>query len=306
MSHTRPKRARRVQLSTPGSSEKMMAKAAASAADHVFLDLEDAVAPNQKVAARGKIIEALNTLDWGTKIRCVRINDLSTEYAYEDIIEIVEGAGANLDTIMMTKVTSAADILFADRLLAMMEKKLKLPRRIGLEALIEEVEGMQNVDAIAKATDRLECLVFGMGDFSASMGISLDAAIGSGGGYPGDMWHYARFRLVMACRAAGLDPVDGPYADFRNSDGYREECRRAGTLGMVGKWAIHPSQIEIARDVFSPDPAKVASARKIVADYAVAEASGAGAIQVDGAMIDVATVRLLRNGILSRADLYGM
>ncbi len=306
MSHTRPRRARRVQLSTPGSSEKMMAKAAASAADHVFLDLEDAVAPNQKVAARGKIIEALNTLDWGTKIRCVRINDLSTEYAYEDIIEIVEGAGANLDTIMMTKVTSAADILFADRLLAMMEKKLKLPRRIGLEALIEEVEGMQNVDAIAKATDRLECLVFGMGDFSASMGISLDAAIGSDGGYPGDMWHYARFRLVMACRAAGLDPVDGPYADFRNSDGYREECRRASTLGMVGKWSIHPSQIEIARDVFSPDPAKVASARKIVADYAVAEAAGAGAIQVDGAMIDVATVRLLRNGILRKAELYGM
>ena len=306
MSHTRPRRARRVQLSTPGSSEKMMTKAAASAADHVFLDLEDAVAPNQKVAARGKIIEALNTLDWGTKIRCVRINDLSTEYAYEDIIEIVEGAGANLDTIMMTKVTSAADILFADRLLAMMEKKLKLPRRIGLEALIEEVEGMQNVDAIAKATDRLECLVFGMGDFSASMGISLDAAIGSDGGYPGDMWHYARFRLVMACRAAGLDPVDGPYADFRNSDGYREECRRASTLGMVGKWSIHPSQIEIARDVFSPDPAKVASARKIVADYAVAEAAGAGAIQVDGAMIDVATVRLLRNGILRKAELYGM
>lgn len=306
MSHTRPRRARRVQLSTPGSSEKMMAKAAASAADHVFLDLEDAVAPNQKVAARGKIIEALNTLDWGTKIRCVRINDLSTEYAYEDIIEIVEGAGANLDTIMMTKVTSASDILFADRLLAMMEKKLKLPRRIGLEALIEEVEGMQNVDAIAKATDRLECLVFGMGDFSASMGISLDAAIGGDGGYPGDMWHYARFRLVMACRAAGLDPVDGPYADFRNSDGYREECRRANTLGMVGKWAIHPSQIEIARNVFSPDPAKVTSARKIVADYAVAEAAGAGAIQVDGSMIDVATVRLLRNGILRKAELYGM
>ena len=169
MSHTRPRRARRVQLSTPGSSEKMMAKAAASAADHVFLDLEDAVAPNQKVAARGKIVEALKGLDWSGKVRCVRINDLSTEYAYEDIIEIVEGAGAHLDTIMMTKVTSAADILFADRLLGMMEKKLKLPHRIGLEALIEEVEGMQNVDSIAKATDRLECLVCGMGDFSASM-----------------------------------------------------------------------------------------------------------------------------------------
>lgn len=306
MSHTRPRRARRVQLSTPGSSEKMMAKAAASAADHVFLDLEDAVAPNQKVAARGRIVEALNTLDWGGKVRCVRINDLSTEYAYEDIIEVVEGAGANLDTIMMTKVTSAADILFADRLLAMMEKKLKLPHRIGLEALIEEVEGMQNVDAIAKATDRLECLVFGMGDFSASMGISLDAAIGSDGGYPGDMWHYARFRLVMACRAAGLDPVDGPYADFRNEAGYREECRRANTLGMVGKWAIHPGQIALACEVFSPDPARVASARHLVGAYAEAEAAGSGSINVDGVMVDVATVRLLRNGILRKAELYGM
>ncbi|MBI2802702.1 MAG: CoA ester lyase [Gammaproteobacteria bacterium] len=306
MSHTRPRRARRVQLSTPGSSEKMMAKAAASDADHVFLDLEDAVAPNQKVASRKKIVEALNTLDWGTKVRCVRINDLSTEYAYEDIIEVVEGAGHNLDTIMMTKVTSAADILFADRLLSMMEKKLKLGRRIGLEALIEEVEGMQNIDSIARATDRLECLVFGMGDFSASMGISLDAVIGSNDDYPGDMWHYARFRLVIACRAAGLDPVDGPYADFSNVDGYREECRRAGTLGCVGKWAIHPSQIAIAREAFSPTVAKVAEARRLVQAYAAAEAEGSGAIKVDGVMVDVATIRLLRNGILSKAELYGM
>ncbi len=306
MNPSRPRRARRVQLSTPGSSEKMMAKAAASAADHVFLDLEDAVAPNQKAASRARIVDALNGLDWGGKVRCVRINDLSTEYAYEDIIEVVEGAGRNLDTIMMTKVTSAADVLFADRLLAMMEKKLKLERRIGLEALIEEVEGLQNVESIARSTDRLECLVFGMGDFSASMGISLDAAIGNASGYPGDMWHYARFRLVMACRAAGLDPVDGPYADFRNDEGYREECRRAGTLGCVGKWAIHPNQIAIAREVFSPDPAKVESARRLVAEYAAAEAAGSGAIKVDGVMVDVATVRLLRSGILSRADLYGM
>lgn len=306
MSSPRPQRARRVQLSTPGSSEKMLAKAAASDADHVFLDLEDAVAPNQKVAARGKIIEALNTLDWGTKVRCVRINDLSTEYAYEDIIEIVEGAGRNLDTIMMTKVTSAADVLFADRLLSMMEKKLRLERRIGLEALIEEVEGMQNVEAIARSSDRLECLIFGMGDFSASMGISLDAAIGGASDYPGDMWHYARFRLVMACRSAGLDAVDGPYADFRNEDGYREECRRASALGMLGKWAIHPNQISVARDVFSPEPEKVAHARKVVSEYAAAEAAGDGAIRIDGVMVDVATVRLLRNGILKRADLYEM
>ena len=306
MSKTIPRRARRVQLSTPGSSEKMMQKAAASTADHVFLDLEDAVAPNQKIAARKKIIEALNTLDWGSKVRCVRINDLSTEYAYEDIIEIVEGAGRNLDTIMMTKVTSAADILFADRLLSMMEKKLKLERRIGLEALIEEVEGMQNIDSIARASDRLECLIFGMGDFSASMGISLDAVIGSNSTYPGDMWHYARFRLVMACRSAGLDPVDGPFADFRSPEGYREECRRASTLGCVGKWAIHPSQIPEALDIFSPDAAKVAEARRLVSAYAEAEAEGSGAINVDGVMVDVATVRLLRSGILSKAELYGI
>ena len=306
MSMTSPRRARRVQLSTPGSSEKMMQKAAVSAADHVFLDLEDAVAPNQKIAARKKIIEALNTLNWGSKVRCVRINDLSTQYAYEDIIEVVEGAGNNLDTIMMTKVTSAADILFADRLLSMMEKKLKLERRIGLEALIEEVEGMQNIEAIARASDRLECLVFGMGDFSASMGISLDAVIGSNSAYPGDMWHYARFRLVMACRAAGLDPVDGPFADFRSPEGYREECRRAATLGCVGKWAIHPNQIPVALDVFSPEAGKVAEARRLVGAYAAAEAEGSGAINVDGVMVDVATVRLLRNGILSKAELYGI
>jgi citrate lyase subunit beta / citryl-CoA lyase len=207
---------------------------------------------------------------------------------------------------MMTKVTSPADILFADRLLSMMEKKLKLQRRIGLEALIEEVEGMQNIDSIARASDRLECLIFGMGDFSASMGISLDAVIGSNNTYPGDMWHYARFRLVMACRSAGLDPVDGPFADFRSPEGYREECRRASTLGCVGKWAIHPSQIPVALDVFSPDVAKVAEARKLVRAYAEAEAQGSGAINVDGVMVDVATVRLLRSGILSKADLYGI
>jgi citrate lyase subunit beta / citryl-CoA lyase len=302
----RPRRARRVQLSTPGSSEKMIQKAADSHADHVFLDLEDACAPSEKVAARKKIITALNTLDWGKKVRCVRINDLSTEYAYEDIIEIVEGAGANLDTIMMTKVKAPSDILFADTLLSMMEKKLKLKRRIGLEALIEEVEGMQQVEAIARSTDRLECLIFGMGDFSASMGLSLETAIGETGGYPGDIWHYARFRMVMACRAAGIDPVDGPYADFKNDAGYLEECKRAGMLGCVGKWAIHPNQIALAVQAFSPDPAKVANARKLVAAYAQAEAEGLGAVRFDGVMVDVATVRLVRSTVLAKAELFGM
>ncbi len=176
-----------------------MQKASESKADHVFLDLEDAVAPSQKREARKKIIQALKTLNWKGKTRCVRINDLTTEYAYEDIIEIVEGAGEHLDTIMMTKVGTVADVLFADKLLHQIEKKLKMKRSIGLEALIEEVEGMQNVDEIAKCTPRLECLVFGMGDFSASMGVT-NKNIGAADAYPGDVWHYARFRLVMACR----------------------------------------------------------------------------------------------------------
>lgn len=300
-----PRRARRVQLSTPGSSEKMIQKAAESKADHVFLDLEDAVAPSQKREARKKIIQGLKTLDWGKKTRCVRINDLTTEYAYEDIIEVVEGAGEHLDTIMMTKVMTPADVLFADKLLHQMEKKLKLKRRIGLEALIEEVEGMQNVDAIAKCTPRLECLVFGMGDFSASMGVT-NKNVGDSGGYPGDVWHYARFRLIMACRAAGIDPVDGPFADFKNPDAFREECKRSMILGAVGKWAIHPSQIDIALDVYSPKPEDIVRARKLEKAYAEAEAQGLGAINVDGIMVDVASIRILRNTVLNKADLYGL
>ena len=301
----RPKRARRVQLSTPGSSEKMIQKASESKADHVFLDLEDAVAPSQKRDARKKIIQGLKELNWTGKTRCVRINDLTTEYAYEDIIEIVEGAGGHLDTIMMTKVQTVSDVLFADKLLHQIEKKLKMKRKIGLEALIEEVEGMQNVDAIAACTPRLECLVFGMGDFSASMGVT-NKNVGDSAGYPGDVWHYARFRLVMACRAAGIDPVDGPFADFKNPAAYREECQRSMILGCVGKWAIHPSQIDIALDVYSPKAEDIARARKLEKAYAEAEAAGLGAINVDGIMVDVASIRILRNTILNKADLYGL
>ena len=301
----RPRRARRVQLSTPGSSEKMIQKASESKADHVFLDLEDAVAPSQKRDARKKIIQGLKELNWTGKTRCVRINDLTTEYAYEDIIEIVEGAGEHLDTIMMTKVQTAADVLFADKLLHQIEKKLKMKRNIGLEALIEEVEGMQNVDSIAACTPRLECLVFGMGDFSASMGVT-NRNVGETDGYPGDIWHSARVRLIMACRAAGIDPVDGPFADFKNPDAYREECKRSMILGCVGKWAIHPSQIDIALDVYSPKAEDIARARKLEKAYAEAEAAGQGAINVDGIMVDVASIRILRNTILNKADLYGL
>ncbi len=301
---TRPLRPRRSQLSVPGSSEKMLEKAAQSRADHVFCDLEDAVAPSAKVEARAKIAWALNNLDWGRKTRCVRINDVTTEWCHGDIIEIVEAAGANLDTIMLTKPYTAADVIFLDRMLGQLEKKLKLERRIGIEVLIEEVQALQNVEEISRSTDRLECLIFGMGDYSGSQGIDT-REIGDTGGYPGDIFHFARFRITMAARAAGLDAVDGPYANFKNPEGYKSEASRAKALGMVGKWAIHPAQIEPALEVFSPLPSEVANARKMEAAYRAAEAQGLGAVQVDGVMVDVAVLRLVKN-TLDKADLYGL
>jgi citrate lyase subunit beta / citryl-CoA lyase len=298
------RRARRSQLSVPGSSEKMLAKAAGSAADHVFCDLEDAVAPSTKVEARQKIVHALNSHDWGGKTRCVRINDVSTEWCHGDIIEIVEGAGRNLDTIMLTKPYGPSDVLFLDLMLTQLEKRLKLDRRIGIEVLIEEVQALQNVEAIATCTDRMECLVFGMGDYSGSQGIDT-RSIGGDSDYPGDIFHYARWRITMAARAAEIDAVDGPFGDFRDEAGYRREAMRARSLGMVGKWAIHPSQIALALEVFSPSPEDVARARKQEEAYHAGVARGLGAVQVDGVMIDVANLRLTRN-VLDRARLYGM
>lgn len=300
----RVKRLRRCQLSVPGSSEKMMAKAAAMDVDFVFLDLEDAVAPAEKRPARRKIIEALNGHDWGKTTRCVRINDLTTEYAYEDIIEVVEGAGANLDVIMLPKAMSAADVLFVDKLLSMMEKKLGLNRRIGIDVLIEEVEAMMHVEEIAASTPRLECLIFGMGDYSASQGVSI-RDIGGTGGYPGDIWNYQRHRLTIAARANRLDAVDGPFADFRNPQAYAEEARRAMILGMVGKWAIHPAQVELAQQTFSPAAADVAQAREMIHAYDEALAQGLGAVQYNGKMIDIASVRIVRN-LVERATQIGM
>lgn len=300
----RPRRLRRCQLSVPGSSEKMMQKAADMGVDFVFLDLEDAVAPSEKRPARAKIVQALNTLDWGRTTRCVRINDLSTEYAYEDIIEVVEGARENLDMVMLPKAMSASDVQFVDKLLTMMEKKLGLKKRIGIDVLIEEVEAMMRVEEIAASTPRLECLIFGMGDYSASQGVSI-RDIGGPSGYPGDIWSYQRHKLTIAARANRIDAVDGPFADFKEPEAFREECRRAMTLGMVGKWAIHPSQVEIAQATFSPAEADVARAREMIRAYDAALAQGLGAVQYDGKMIDIASVRIVKN-LVDRADRIGM
>jgi citrate lyase subunit beta/citryl-CoA lyase len=283
----------------------MMAKAAAGSADFVFLDLEDAVAPGEKVPARAKVVNALRTHDWGRKTRAVRMNNVETEWAYEDVIHVVEEAGEFLDIIIVPKVKTAEDVRWVDTLLSQIEKKLRRQRPIGLEVLIEEVEAMINVDAIAKATPRLEALIFGPGDYSASQGVRLDAVGGVSSDYPGDVWHYARNRVVIAARAAGIDAVDGPFADFRDGDGYRRECTRATVLGFVGKWCIHPSQIEIANEVFSPSQRAVERARRMMAAYVDAEAKGLGAVAVDGVMIDAASARAWKN-ITDRADLIGM
>ena len=296
----KPKRARRSQLSVPGSNDKMLQKAAASAADHVFCDLEDAVAPSAKIEARSKTCWALNNLDWGKKTRCVRINDVTTEWCHGDLIEVVEKAGNSVDTIMLTKPYTAADVIFVDRMLTQLEKKLRLQRRIGIEVLIEEVQALQNVEAISTCSDRVECLVFGMGDYSASQGIDI-----FGAQYPGDIFHYARFRLTMAARAAGIDAVDGPFGDFKDDAGYRAEAERARSLGMVGKWAIHPAQIAPALEVFSPTADAVANARRVEKAMREAMARGQGAVEIDGMMMDVAVLRLLRN-VLDKADLYGL
>ncbi|MGO4705977.1 CoA ester lyase [Microvirga sp. 2MCAF38] len=300
----RSRRLRRCQLAVPGSSDKMMAKAASLDVDHVFLDLEDAVAPAAKVPARAQIVQALNTLDWGRSIRCVRVNDLDTHYAYEDIITVVEGAGENLDTIMVPKVKSACDVRFVDRLLSQIEGKLGLKRRIGIEVLIEEAEAIMRVEEIAGASDRLEALIFGMGDYSASQGID-PRAISGDTGYPGDIWHYARYKMIVAARTYGLDAVDGPFVNFKDQDYFRVECIRAQQLGAVGKWAIHPSQVAIAQEAFSPSQAEVDRAYRAVAAYREAQRQGLGAIQVDGQMVDVATVRLVQR-IIDRAELAGI
>jgi citrate lyase subunit beta/citryl-CoA lyase len=298
-------RLRRSELSTPASNERMMKKAAVSQADLVLLDLEDSVAPEEKAPARTKAIQALTTLDWGKKARAVRINDLESEYAYQDIIAVVEEAGEHLDILIIPKVKSGKDVWWVDLLLTQIEKRLKRTKRIGLEVLIEEVEAMLHVEEIARASSRLEALIFGPADYSASQGMDSRAIEGSLATYPGDPWHYARNKIAIAARAAGIDAIDGAYPDFSNAEGYRRECTHSHTLGFVGKWAIHPSQIDIANQIYAPSQEEVERARKLDAAYQEALDRGVGAIAVDGKMIDVAIIRSLRT-TLQKADLLGM
>lgn len=302
--YERPKRLRRSQLAVPGSDERKMGKAIASDADHVFLDLEDAVAPSAKKDSRKKIIDVLKNGDWGKTVRCVRINDLETPYAYGDIIDLVKEAGEHIDTLMIPKVKYARDVLWVETLLKQLEMDLGIKNRIGIEILIEEVEAMMNVDEIAFSSERLEAMIFGMGDYSASQGIDI-GAIGGTVDYPGDIWHYPRYKMIIAAKAAGIDPVDGPFGNFKDEAGYRIECKRGQLLGCAGKWAIHPSQVKPALEIYSPEQETVDLARKLAVAYAEAEAQGIGAISVDGILVDAASVRIQQN-IVDRANLIGM
>lgn len=297
-------RLRRSELSVPASNPRMIEKALASPADLVFLDLEDAVAPAQKQAARRNVIAALNDLDWGRKVRAVRVNGADTHWAHDDVIEVVESAGARLDIIIVPKPKAPRDVWFFDTLLTQLEAKLHLQNRIGLEALIEESAALARVEEIAACSARLEALILGFGDLSASQGMRLGVASEPANRYPGDVWHHARARMITAARANGIDPIDGPFGNFRDADGYRREATWAATLGAVGKWAIHPGQIEIANDVFAPTAHEIENARRMSEAYQAATKGGAGAAGAGGMLVDAVAVRIFQN-VLERARLTG-
>ena len=301
-----PARLNRSELAVPGSSPQLFEKAAKSAADVIFLDLEDAVAPDDKPQARKNIIEALNDIDWGNKIMSVRINGLDTHFMYRDVVDVVEQAGKRLDLIMIPKVGTAADVYAVDMMVTQIEQAKGYTKKIGLELIIETALGMQNVEAISAASKRNESLHFGVADYAASTRARTTNIGGANPAYSvltdkddsgaravhwGDMWHYAIARMVVAARANGLRPVDGPFGDFSDAEGYKAAAFRGAVLGCEGKWAIHPSQIALANEVFSPSEAEVQKAHRILDAMAVAQREGRGAVALDGRLIDIASIR---------------
>ena len=301
MSHTihQPVKTRlqRSELAVPGSNPGMIAKAADSDADYVFLDMEDAVAPGDKVRARKNIIQALNEIDWKARGKTVsiRINGLDTHYMYRDLVDVLEQAGRHLDTVLVPKVGVPADLYMVEALCNQIEQSMNYPHKIGLEALIETALGMANVEAIARCGSRLEAMHFGVADYAASCRARTVVIGGLNPDYPGDQWHAALSRMTVACRAFGLRAIDGPFGDFADPDGYLLAARRAAALGLEGKWAVHPSQIALANQVFSPPEAEVARARGILEALAEAADQGQGAAQMDGKMIDAASARMAEN-----------
>ncbi|HEY2672708.1 MAG TPA: CoA ester lyase [Rugosimonospora sp.] len=288
--------ARRSCLAVPGSNPKMLGKAQGLPADQVFLDLEDAVAPLAKPGARKNIVAALREGDWAGKARVVRVNDLTTQWTYQDVVEVVEGAGGCLDAIMLPKVQEAAHVQWLDLTLTQLEKALGLPvGGIGIEAQIENAKGLVNVDAIAAASPRVETIIFGPADFMASINMRSLTVGALHPDYPGDPYHYILMRILMAARTYDLQAIDGPYLQIRDLDGFREVARRSAALGFDGKWVLHPDQIEAANQIYSPDQADYDRAELILDayEYSTSEAGGArGAVMLGDEMIDEASRKM--------------
>lgn len=297
VSESRPERLERSILVTPATSPRMIAKAAAAPADLVCIDLEDAVVPAEKEAARANVIRAFRELDFGPRLRAFRINGLDTPFAYRDLIEVVEAAGDRLDLVVMPKVNQPDDVRFVATLLDQIEAYQGFAHRIGIEAQIETALGCANAEAIAAASPRLEALVFGPGDFAASARMPADA-IGAfdehDRRYPGHRWHYVMQRIVVAARAFGKRALDGPFADIRDLAGFQRSCEIGRALGFDGKWCIHPDQLATANATFAPPADEVAWARRVLDAAERAEAAGYGALTVDGKMVDAASLRMAR------------
>jgi malyl-CoA/(S)-citramalyl-CoA lyase len=308
-------RLHRSELAVPGTNPALFKKAAQSAADIIFLDCEDAVAPDDKELARKNIIQGLNELDWGSKTMMVRINGLDTHYMYRDVVDIVEEC-PRLDMLLIPKVGVTQDVYAVDMLVTQIESAKKREKRIGFEVLIETALGMANVEAIAQSSRRLEAMSFGVADYAASTrarttvigGVNKDSGVLADKDADGkrqyfwtDPWHAAQTRMMVACRAYGLRPIDGPFGDFNDPDGYISAANRAAVLGYEGKWAIHPSQIELANRVFTPSEAEVTKARRIIEAMAQAAKEGRGAVSLDGRLIDIASIRMAQ-ALLTKAD----
>jgi malyl-CoA/(S)-citramalyl-CoA lyase len=309
-------RLNRSELAVPGSSPQLFEKAARSQADVVFLDLEDAVAPDKKEQARKNVVQAINDIDWGGRTLSVRINGLDTHYMYRDVVDVLEQAGDRLDLIMIPKVGTAADVYAVDMLVSQVEAAKGRKRRVGFELIIETALGMANVDAIAAASRRNESLHFGVADYAASTRarttqiggpnpayavLTDKAEDGSRAVHWGDMWHYAIARMVVAARANGLRPIDGPFGDFSDPDGFRAQAGRAAVLGCEGKWAIHPAQVALANEVMSPPEKEVERARRVLAAMEQARKEGKGAVSLDGRLIDIASIKQAE-AIVAKAD----
>lgn len=293
-------RPNRCQLFGPGSRPALFEKMAASAADVINLDLEDSVAPDDKATARANIVQAIGDVTWGSKTLSVRINGLDSPFWYRDVVDLLEKAGERLDLIMIPKVGCASDIYAVDALVSSIEAAMGRRKRIGFEVIIESAAGITHVEEIAKASPRLQAMSLGAADFAASMGMQTTGIGGTqenyymhreGAKYWSDPWHWAQAAIVAACRTHGVLPVDGPFGDFSDDEGFRAQARRSATLGMVGKWAIHPKQVALANEVFTPSEAAVLEAREILAAMEAAKASGQGATVYKGRLVDIASIK---------------